>query len=385
MQDIEVIVVNDYSPDVRDRMIMEEYAFAYPNKIRCVYHNSNKGLGAARNTGIANAEGEYLLFVDSDDYISLDACEKMYATATANSADLVCADYLYLRGGAVGKRSVNDGIDIVDKCERLYKFNKITAWINLVKKSIITENSLYFTEHFGEDAITILWYTVANKIAKDNGAYLHYVYRNSSLVGDVTVTGIVDYIDSFAEVLTCQCYQSLDSVEKPMVDFAVARQLFGYWLPKIVQCPADVISEIMCKIKALQLQLQDISPAGVVWEYRRAYEILGYEGNDFGSFYSELDVRITKDKFEALAQMLKNKRIVFWAAGFYRNIHAKCLKQSGFEFELTDIVPGTDMQSWQTLKADTDIVLVSGSAFYNSVIEMIGDIEVIDLQGYLNK
>jgi len=89
LADIEVIVVNDCSPDQRDEAIIRDYEREFPDKIRVFRHEKNLGLGEARNTAIRNAQGEFILFCDSDDFLDFTACEKMYSSAKRNDADLV--------------------------------------------------------------------------------------------------------------------------------------------------------------------------------------------------------------------------------------------------------------------------------------------------------
>jgi glycosyltransferase involved in cell wall biosynthesis len=93
MKDIEIVMVNDCSPDKDDRKIMDIYVNRYPNKVRCFYHGMNKRQGGARNTSIRNARGEYLLFVDSDDYIAETMCQDMYEKAVSDNCDIVWCDY----------------------------------------------------------------------------------------------------------------------------------------------------------------------------------------------------------------------------------------------------------------------------------------------------
>ena len=95
LDDVEVIVVNDSSPDERDAQIMREYENKYPQKVRCLWHNENRNLGGARNTGIAAAKGEYLFFIDSDDYITVEACQLLYSLAKKHDADLVFLTVLF--------------------------------------------------------------------------------------------------------------------------------------------------------------------------------------------------------------------------------------------------------------------------------------------------
>ncbi len=73
LEDIEIICVDDASPD-NSIKILEEYQ-QKDSRIRIFRHEENKNLGTARNTGLTNATGEYVWFVDSDDYIDTKACQ----------------------------------------------------------------------------------------------------------------------------------------------------------------------------------------------------------------------------------------------------------------------------------------------------------------------
>lgn len=87
LRDIEIVVVDDASPD-RCGEICEKYA-AKDDRFKVIHHSENKGLSAARNTGIANATGDYLMFVDSDDYVHNDFCKLPYEYAVKFMSDLV--------------------------------------------------------------------------------------------------------------------------------------------------------------------------------------------------------------------------------------------------------------------------------------------------------
>lgn len=86
--DIEIIIVNDASPLDTDHKTCERFANS-DRRIKYILHNENRGLGGARNTGIENAKAEYIWFVDTDDFIDINACEFLYRSAKANEVDVI--------------------------------------------------------------------------------------------------------------------------------------------------------------------------------------------------------------------------------------------------------------------------------------------------------
>ena len=119
LKDIEIILVDDGSTD-KSGIICDEFALK-DDRIR-VIHKSNQGLSSARNVGINAAVAQYIMFVDSDDWIEPEFCEAPYKVAMDNKADLVLFKY---------KRIFNDG--------------KIT-WVetNLQEGSINERDAMYF-------------------------------------------------------------------------------------------------------------------------------------------------------------------------------------------------------------------------------------------------
>lgn len=90
LEEIEIILVDDGSKD-GTYDICEEYQQNYPEKV-VVIHKANEGLGPARNSGIAIAKGEYIGFVDADDWVELDMYKSMYEAAKKNKSDIVVCD-----------------------------------------------------------------------------------------------------------------------------------------------------------------------------------------------------------------------------------------------------------------------------------------------------
>lgn len=92
LEDIEIIVVNDSSPD-NSQKIIDEYQERYPTCMKS-FIKENGGQGSARNFGLQYANGKYISFVDSDDWLDLDALKNMYELAEAKNSDIVICDML---------------------------------------------------------------------------------------------------------------------------------------------------------------------------------------------------------------------------------------------------------------------------------------------------
>ena len=90
LQDIEILVVNDGSPD-NSQAIIDTYREKYPELIRS-YMKENGGQGSARNLGLSQADGKYISFIDSDDWIDRDALKTMYELAEKEGSDMVICD-----------------------------------------------------------------------------------------------------------------------------------------------------------------------------------------------------------------------------------------------------------------------------------------------------
>ena len=89
LSEIEILCIDDNSPD-ESINIVRDYA-KKDSRIRIFQHENNKGLGAARNTGIKNAEGEYIFFLDSDDWLLEDGLQQLYQTAQKYEVKTVSA------------------------------------------------------------------------------------------------------------------------------------------------------------------------------------------------------------------------------------------------------------------------------------------------------
>lgn len=96
MKDIEIIAINDGSTD-NSLNVLDELSQRYKGKLK-IYTKENGGAGSARNIGIENANGEFIKFVDADDYLKVDILEKMYNIAKEYNVSLVRGNYQTILG-----------------------------------------------------------------------------------------------------------------------------------------------------------------------------------------------------------------------------------------------------------------------------------------------
>jgi glycosyltransferase involved in cell wall biosynthesis len=182
-KNIEIICVNDGSTD-GSLKILEQYA-AKDKRIKII-SQKNAGLNGARNTGLRNATGTYITFIDSDDWMDLDWVEKAHDAAVANNADLVKSGYLHHWEDRSEPDGINKKIDARASQGQYLGINEnnIVAWATLYAKSFIDKNDLYFDPYIRkhEDILYTLKATfLANKIVPLTGTYINY-RRTSSIL-----------------------------------------------------------------------------------------------------------------------------------------------------------------------------------------------------------
>lgn len=176
--DYEVIFVNDGSSD-NSLQMLNEICDKYPNMK--VISQENQGQAVARNVGIQNAKGDFVTFVDIDDYIHEDLLRKLYEKQLQTNADIVwCNAFLEKNGEVIGtldasKLNSDNGI-------KEYILNNAGPWRKLIKKSIIIENDLYFPSiRFYEDlAVVPAWGLFANSISYVEDPLYYYVLHEGS-------------------------------------------------------------------------------------------------------------------------------------------------------------------------------------------------------------
>lgn len=156
--DFELLLINDGSKDNSGK-ICDEYA-AKDSRIR-VFHKENGGVSSARNLGLENAKGDYIMFVDSDDYMFPEMCELMAATIESKKADLVVCGTTET-GGGYWRPAADEDYSLAQLKENFVQLLHTELlsppWNKIFKRAIIGEQRFREDVSFGEDLMFNLGY-----------------------------------------------------------------------------------------------------------------------------------------------------------------------------------------------------------------------------------
>lgn len=187
---VEYIFVNDATLDNSMELLLAVLE-RYPDKasqVKIVEHEQNKGLPAARNTGLALAMGEYIFHCDSDDYVEPTMLEELYRSAKEKDADFVWCDWFLSYDNSeryMTQPSFNTPLDALKAM--LGGAMKYNVWNKLVRRSLYTDNHIAFPSGYGmgEDMTMLRLAACAKKVAYVNKALYHYVRSNSEAMTQV--------------------------------------------------------------------------------------------------------------------------------------------------------------------------------------------------------
>ena len=217
--DYELILIDDGSTDNSGK-ICDDYS-AKNDKI-IVIHQTNKGASAARNTGIKQAKGDYISFVDSDDYLHKDYLETLYSLVTKNHADIsMCAFLMFCESGEITEYSYEYDDEDYLSYERIRtdlfpKFftntNRVgyySLWNKLIARRIIEDNGLALDETmtFGEDVVFMLaCFDACNGVAICNRQFYYYEQASTGLFSSYRRSFLHDIL---------KCYLTIIKYTKP--------------------------------------------------------------------------------------------------------------------------------------------------------------------------
>lgn len=177
LKEIEIICVDDGSTD-RSVNALESLALE-DARIR-IFSKENGGVHSARNLGMRKALGEYIGFVDNDDYVDTDFFEKLYHSAVLSNADIAKAGYKYVDtiDGSIKDAELNQLIREKAVSGELMTMHEhtVVVWTQIYRRGFVEAHDIYFEHRFAEDTFFIVKANYfANKIVPVLGTYYYFV------------------------------------------------------------------------------------------------------------------------------------------------------------------------------------------------------------------
>lgn len=218
LKEIEIIVIDDGSPD-RCGEICDFYA-ARDERFRVV-HQENRGLSAARNVGIDLAQADYLMFVDSDDWVDPEYCRLPYEAALRYSVDMVIFQYTIVKNGnqLLKLQGVGEGILSRDEAMRiLFHGPAVAVWNKLYHRKLFAEKRFLAGRLCEDLELTHRIVYAADAIVFLKACLYYYQIRE----GSITQSPIPQFYNDRLEMMKLQC---LDLKRWGYYDLAKERSL----------------------------------------------------------------------------------------------------------------------------------------------------------------
>ena len=221
LKDIEILVINDSSPDT-SQAIIDEYKEKYP-QIRS-FIKENGGVSSVRNFGLKEATGEYVGFVDGDDYVEEDMYEKLYDLAKRNDANVAVCAYYYDKNG---KETVKTEYHYQDSREMLTRFYGV-LWNKIYRKDYLDSLDFSFPEgrRFEDSSyLTHMALTMKDFVFTDE-PLIHYVQHEGSLTNTSSRT-VLDAIEMLKDLKAYYTAKGKDEEYRSELEYVFIRFCLG--------------------------------------------------------------------------------------------------------------------------------------------------------------
>lgn len=187
LQDVEYIFVDDCTPD-NSIEILQRVLNDYPDRkaqVKVLHNEKNKGLPRTRRVGLKVCTGEYIIQVDSDDYVSPDYCETLYTKTIEEKADIVWCDFYKQQGNTwnVIKQTPTSDLSVEAEIKSLLLGRRQGAlWNHLIRRDLYDAITYFPTHNMAEDLTVLLqMYTAAHRLAYVAAPLYYYRYNEASL------------------------------------------------------------------------------------------------------------------------------------------------------------------------------------------------------------
>lgn len=294
----EIIVINDGSTD-DSGSIVNNYAKLHENIF--TYHQKNMGLSASRNKGISLARGEYIYFIDSDDYIASNTLGYIISLLKQYNLDILCSQVKVTRSLTIHEADnlhsiISEHIEVLDGITYIATHNYLNnAWYYFINKKFLEKTGLVFPEgRFVEDAnFTAKLFSCATKISSTSIDFYRYYIRPNSIMRNKSKDHLKKMVNDY---------------EKNIMDFNTQiEKIKTIDHPKKVDCLKRLITRqqsfvFFMLVRCLKLRLPFKEIASIIDRLEKSgnYPINKFIGEDYN-----------KVSYKILVPILNNKNLLY--------------------------------------------------------------------------
>lgn len=276
--EIEMILVEDFSTDGTREYLSDLHSKNSKSNIKFFFHNENKGLSEARNTGLKHAEGKYVWFVDSDDVLVDNCLERLLDTIDKTDSAMIFFDFYFLYEESLclkDKKTIRVkkhhhsflANHLYSKgffLESYFKNAKIYAWMFIAKKELYNEIE-FPNQQYYEDISTIP--KIVHKSPSYyyiNDAMLYYRQRQNSIMGNPSLQNCLDY--------SLAMKSSVGYCEKNGISQNAKQEMYLFYFKTLRWALNDMQDHDLIEICSYQKYIQNV---------HLFYKILPYKKNSF--------------------------------------------------------------------------------------------------------
>lgn len=353
---VEIIFINDGSTDSSFDILLQ-YRQSFPDRIKLYSMQANSKQGAARNFGIREAEGKYLLFVDSDDVLEPQACERLYQKAEEAQADIVFCDYTMFSDEyeryCQHVQNVYLGELTVEKRKALLT-TSVVPWAKLLARDLLMDHNIFFPEQvFYEDqATTYLYYLYAEKAVKVEEALYKYRLHDNSASSAKNVSRHFQQTDMALELVRRVEQRGLLQTYHWEMEYFLIEQMYCLGIHscfhKFDHPPVEYLNRLLTHLMSMCPEYQknpyydrylSERDKQILQTHQKSVENLidNYQSAEFEKYCSSYAGQLHKNdtKIKELVDFLREKkfRTVLWGAGKYCLHFIQSFQKYDFEFD----------------------------------------------------
>ena len=291
LEDIEIILVNDGSQD-RSMVVVKKFLEQYPDKITYL-EKENGGLSDARNYALPYAKGEYIAFLDSDDYVEKTMYKDMYELAKKEDSDMVECNFYW---EYPDKKKEDVGVAYNGKKEMLEKV-RVVAWNKLIKKEVLEKSKVTFPKGYRYEDVEFTYKLIPylDKVSFLKKPCIHYIQREGSISNNQNERN-KEIFDVLEHVIDFYKENNLYDEYKDELEYVYIRYAFCSSLLRIVKIKDEFVQR-----KLLDLTWEKVNTTFPEWKKNPVLK----SKKDLKSIYLKTITKFTFEMYSTLFSLFQ--------------------------------------------------------------------------------